>query len=118
MCQRKMKCVEISAGGDVLKMIYINQYKIKPANVAAYSYVRTRHVLENVKVRTNEFISGCAVARRQYLGQNNSFTQQPPRLRAAQHAIFGAQHFSPQAILLLCTLSPPETAFVFKARFF
>ena len=33
------------------------------------------------------------------MGQNSRFAQQPPRgwLRAAQHAILGAQHFSPQA---------------------
>ena len=35
----------------------------------------------------------------QHWSQNSRFSQQPPRgwLRAAQHAILGAQHFSPQA---------------------
>ena len=44
-------------------------------------------------------ISCCwAVARAQPLGQNSRLAQQPPRswLRAAQRAIFGAQHISPQ----------------------
>ena len=43
-------------------------------------------------------ISCCAVARAQHLGQNSRFAQQPPQgwLRAAQHVILGAQHFSPQ----------------------
>ena len=43
------------------------------------------------------------VARAQHLGPNGRFAQQLPRgwLRAAQHAIFGAQHFSPQAERLL-----------------
>ena len=44
-------------------------------------------------------ISCCAVARAHHLGQNNRFAQQPPRgwLHAAQHAILGAQQFSPKA---------------------
>ena len=50
-------------------------------------------------------ISCCAGARAQHLGQNtcSRFAQQPPRgwMCAAQHAIFGAQHFSPQAERLL-----------------
>ena len=37
----------------------------------------------------------CAVARAQHLGQNSRFAQQAPR--AAQPAILGARHFSPQA---------------------
>ena len=44
--------------------------------------------------------SCCAVARAQHLGQNGRFAQQQPLrgwLRAAQHAIFGALHFSLQA---------------------
>ena len=52
-------------------------------------------------------ISCCAVARAQYLGQNSRFAQQPPQgwLRTAQHAILGAQHFSPQAKKILKHLS-------------
>ena len=41
----------------------------------------------------------CAVALAQNFGQNSHFPQQPRRawLRAAQHAILGAQRFFPQA---------------------
>ena len=50
-------------------------------------------------VVTRTLTSCCPVARAQHLGQNGRFAQQTPRgwLRAAQHAILGAQHFSPQA---------------------
>ena len=56
---------------------------------------------EYVLIRT--LISCCAVALAQHLSQNSRFAQQPPRgwLRAAQHAILGAQHLSPQAILFV-----------------
>ena len=50
----------------------------------------------------------CAVKRAQHLGQNGRFTQQPPRgwLRAAQHAFFGAQRFSPHAKKNVARLFP------------
>ena len=53
-----------------------------------------------VQQQCRALISCCAVARAQYSGQNSRFAQQqPPRgwLRAARHAMLGAQHFSPQA---------------------
>ena len=48
----------------------------------------------------------CAVVLAQHLGQNSRFAQKPPRgwLRAAQHAILGAQHFSPQAFFFVHVL--------------
>ena len=54
-------------------------------------------------VYTRALISCCVVAQAQHLGQNSRFAQQQPRgwLRAAQHAILGAQHFSPQAIFFV-----------------
>ena len=54
-------------------------------------------LMNAVLAQTTVFISCCAVARAQHLGQNGRFAQQPPRGCAAQHAIFGAQHLSPQA---------------------
>ena len=50
-------------------------------------------------VGNRALVSCCAVAQAQHLVQNRRCAQQPPRgwLRAAQHAILGAQHFSPQA---------------------
>ena len=57
-------------------------------------------------VHTRAFISHCAVARAQHLGQNSRFAQQPPRdwLRAAQQAILGAQHFSQQVKKIVARL--------------
>ena len=59
-----------------------------------FFFVIVPHVMA-YRVPTRALISCCAVARAQHLGQNSRFAQQPPIgwLRAAQHAIFGAQHF-------------------------
>ena len=51
-----------------------------------------------------------AVALAQQLGRNSRFAQQPPRgwLRAAQHAILGAQHFWPQTIFFVAASFSPQ----------
>ena len=55
------------------------------------------------KRATRALSSCCAIARTQHLGQRNRFVQQSPRgwLRATQHAIVGAQHFSRLVALFL-----------------
>ena len=69
------------------------------AELLAFSSRHNHNIMDLCPLHTRALISCCAVARAQHLGQNSRFTQQPLRgwLRAAQHAILGAQHFSPQA---------------------
>lgn len=59
-------------------------------------------------VCTRALTSCCAAARPQCLSQNSGFSQQPPRgwMRPAQHAIFVAEHFSPQGGKSCCAFSP------------